>query len=141
MGNEALFRDKPIWKAIFSLAIPAVLTILIMVAHDRIFQPDLPIYRIVAQPANQAIVPCPGAIMGKNAVQIRQIPPQLVQVVIPGAGFLQHENVIQGECGDDLLITAGIPAMHQTVRGDGAVKILQRFHSSACRGRPCRGRR
>lgn len=34
MGNEALFRDKPIWKAIFSLAIPSVLTILIMVIYN-----------------------------------------------------------------------------------------------------------
>lgn len=33
MGNEALFRDKPVWKGIFSLAIPAVLTILIMVIY------------------------------------------------------------------------------------------------------------
>lgn len=33
MGNEALFRDKPVWCAIFSLAIPAVLTILIMVIY------------------------------------------------------------------------------------------------------------
>ncbi len=33
MGNEALFRDKPVWRAIFSLAIPAVLTILIMVIY------------------------------------------------------------------------------------------------------------
>ena len=29
MGSEALFWDKPIWKAIFYLAIPSVLTILI----------------------------------------------------------------------------------------------------------------
>lgn len=34
MGNEALFRDKPIWKAIFSLAIPSVLTILVMVIYN-----------------------------------------------------------------------------------------------------------
>ena len=34
MGNETLFRDKPVWKAIFSLAIPAVLTILIMVIYN-----------------------------------------------------------------------------------------------------------
>lgn len=34
MGNEALFRDKPVWKAIFSLAVPAVLTILIMVIYN-----------------------------------------------------------------------------------------------------------
>lgn len=33
MGNEALFRDKPVWKAIFTLAIPAVLTVLIMVIY------------------------------------------------------------------------------------------------------------
>ncbi len=33
MGNEALFRDKPVWKGIASLAIPAVLTILIMVIY------------------------------------------------------------------------------------------------------------
>lgn len=33
MGNETLFRDKPVWRAIFSLAIPAVLTILIMVIY------------------------------------------------------------------------------------------------------------
>ncbi len=33
MGNEALFRDKPVWKGIVSLAIPAVLTILIMVIY------------------------------------------------------------------------------------------------------------
>lgn len=33
MGNEELFRDRPVWKAIFSLAIPAVLTILIMVIY------------------------------------------------------------------------------------------------------------
>lgn len=34
MGNEALFRDKPVWKAIFALAIPSVLTILIMVIYN-----------------------------------------------------------------------------------------------------------
>lgn len=34
MGNEALFRDKPVWKAIFSLAVPSVLTILIMVIYN-----------------------------------------------------------------------------------------------------------
>ena len=34
MGNEALFRDEPIWKAIFYLAIPSVLTILIMVIYN-----------------------------------------------------------------------------------------------------------
>ena len=34
MGNEALFRDKPIWKAILSLAVPSVLTILIMVVYN-----------------------------------------------------------------------------------------------------------
>lgn len=34
MGNETLFRDKPVWKAIFSLAVPAVLTILIMVIYN-----------------------------------------------------------------------------------------------------------
>lgn len=34
MGNEALFRDKPVWTAIFTLAIPSVLTILIMVIYN-----------------------------------------------------------------------------------------------------------
>lgn len=34
MGNETLFRDKPVWKAIFTLAIPSVLTILIMVLYN-----------------------------------------------------------------------------------------------------------
>ena len=34
MGNETLFRDKPVWKAIFSLAIPSILTILIMVIYN-----------------------------------------------------------------------------------------------------------
>lgn len=34
MGNESLFRDKPVWKAIFSLAVPSILTILIMVLYN-----------------------------------------------------------------------------------------------------------
>lgn len=34
MENEALFRDKPVWRAIVSLAVPAVLTILIMVLYN-----------------------------------------------------------------------------------------------------------
>lgn len=34
MGNEALFRDKPIWKAIMTLVVPSVLTILIMVIYN-----------------------------------------------------------------------------------------------------------
>lgn len=34
MDNEALFRDKPVWQAIFTLAIPSVLTILIMVIYN-----------------------------------------------------------------------------------------------------------
>ena len=33
-GNEALLRDKPIWKAIFSLTIPSVPTILIKVIYN-----------------------------------------------------------------------------------------------------------
>lgn len=34
MKNEALFRDKPVWSAIFSLAIPACITILIMTVYN-----------------------------------------------------------------------------------------------------------
>lgn len=34
MENETLFRDKPVWTAIFSLAIPSVITILIMVVYN-----------------------------------------------------------------------------------------------------------
>lgn len=34
MGNETLFRDKLVWKAIFYLAVPSVLTILIMVIYN-----------------------------------------------------------------------------------------------------------
>lgn len=34
MGNEALFRDKPIWQAIMTLVGPSVLTILIMVIYN-----------------------------------------------------------------------------------------------------------
>lgn len=34
MENETLFRDKPVWTAIFSMAIPAVVTILIMVIYN-----------------------------------------------------------------------------------------------------------
>lgn len=34
MGNEKLFRDEPVWKAICKLAIPAVFTILIMVIYN-----------------------------------------------------------------------------------------------------------
>lgn len=34
MKNEDLFRDKPVWSAIFSLAIPSCITILIMVIYN-----------------------------------------------------------------------------------------------------------
>ena len=34
MKNEALFRDKPIWTAIFSLAVPSCITILIMTIYN-----------------------------------------------------------------------------------------------------------
>ena len=34
MGNEALFRDKPVWRAIIALVVPSVLTILIMVVYN-----------------------------------------------------------------------------------------------------------
>ena len=34
MGNEKLFRDEPVWKAICKLAVPAVFTILIMVLYN-----------------------------------------------------------------------------------------------------------
>ncbi len=34
MRNEVLFRDKPVWTAILTLVIPAVLTILIMVIYN-----------------------------------------------------------------------------------------------------------
>lgn len=34
MGNETIFRDKPVWTAIFSLAVPSALTILIMVIYN-----------------------------------------------------------------------------------------------------------
>lgn len=34
MENEELFRDKTIWRAIFSQAIPSVLTRLIMVIYS-----------------------------------------------------------------------------------------------------------
>lgn len=34
MQNEALFRDKPVWSAILTMAIPSVFTILIMVLYN-----------------------------------------------------------------------------------------------------------
>lgn len=34
MGNEALFRDKPVWTAVFTLAVPSVLAILMMVIRN-----------------------------------------------------------------------------------------------------------
>ena len=34
MQNEALFRDKPVWSAIFSMAIPSVFTILVMIVYN-----------------------------------------------------------------------------------------------------------
>ena len=34
MKNEALFKDKPVWSAIFSLAVPSCITILIMVIYN-----------------------------------------------------------------------------------------------------------
>lgn len=34
MKNEALFRDKPVWTAIFSLAIPSCITIIIMTIYN-----------------------------------------------------------------------------------------------------------
>ena len=34
MKNETLFKDKPVWSAIFSLAVPSCITILIMVIYN-----------------------------------------------------------------------------------------------------------
>lgn len=34
MKNEAIFKDKPVWSAIFSLAVPSCITILIMVIYN-----------------------------------------------------------------------------------------------------------
>ena len=34
MQNESLFRDKPVWSAIFSMAIPSVFTILVMIVYN-----------------------------------------------------------------------------------------------------------
>lgn len=34
MQNESLFRDKPVWFAIFSMAIPSVFTILVMIVYN-----------------------------------------------------------------------------------------------------------
>lgn len=34
MRNEALFRDKPVWSAILTLAVPAVLSILVMLLYN-----------------------------------------------------------------------------------------------------------
>ena len=34
MKNERLFRDEPVWKAIFSLAVPSLLSILVMILYN-----------------------------------------------------------------------------------------------------------
>lgn len=34
MQNEALFRDKPVWRAILTMAVPSVFTILIMIVYN-----------------------------------------------------------------------------------------------------------
>lgn len=34
MQNESLFRDKPVWSAIFSMAIPSVFIILVMIVYN-----------------------------------------------------------------------------------------------------------
>lgn len=34
MQNEALFRDKPVWSAVFSMAVPSVFTVLVMIVYN-----------------------------------------------------------------------------------------------------------
>ena len=34
MKNEALFRDTPVWKAILSMAVPSVFTVLVMIVYN-----------------------------------------------------------------------------------------------------------
>lgn len=34
MGNEALFKERPVWTAILTLAVPSVLSILVMLLYN-----------------------------------------------------------------------------------------------------------
>ena len=51
MKNEALFRDKPVWGAIFSLAVPSCITILIMTIYNMADMLFIGILRDTAQVA------------------------------------------------------------------------------------------
>ncbi len=56
MKNEVLFRDKPVWNAIFSLAIPACITIMIMTIYNMADMFFIGMIRDTAQVAAVSIV-------------------------------------------------------------------------------------
>lgn len=56
MKNEALFKDKPVWSAIFSLAVPSCITILIMIIYNMADMFFIGMLKDTAQVASISIV-------------------------------------------------------------------------------------
>lgn len=136
MNNEALFKDKPVWKAIFSLAVPSVLTILVMIIYNMA---DLFFIRMLGDDTQVAAIAVVGPIFSLATAVATMLGAGGCAVIARFLGAGQREDAktvgslciwavfIFGGLFTAVMLVATTPILHMLGATDDMMKFAARY--------------
>lgn len=136
MNNEALFRDKPVWKAIFSLAVPSVLTILVMIIYNMA---DLFFIRMLGDDTQVAAIAVVGPMFSLATAVATMLGAGGCAVIARFLGAGQREDAktvgslciwavfIFGGLFTAVMLVATAPILHMLGATDDMMKFAARY--------------
>lgn len=138
MGNETLFRDKPIWNAIFSLVVPSVITILIMVIYNMA---DMVFIGMLGEDTQVAAIAVVGPVFSLANAVATMLGAGGCAVIARFLGAKERENArtvgslcVWGAIAFGILFTASmLMAMNSILRYLGATEDMMGFSAAYMR--------
>ena len=109
-NSEALFRDKPVWQAIFSLVGPSILSVLVMVVYNMTDLFFIGLLRDTAQTAAVSLVSPVFTLVSAGAT-VLGMGGCAVAAASLGAGDVQDVRTVSSLCGWCAVLTGAVLAV------------------------------
>ena len=109
-NSEALFRDKPVWQAIFSLVGPSILSVLVMVVYNMTDLFFIGLLRDTAQTAAVSLVSPVFTLVSAGAT-VLGMGGCAVAASSLGAGDVQDVRTVSSLCGWCAVLTGAVLAV------------------------------
>lgn len=115
-NSEALFRDKPVWQAIFSLVGPSILSVLVMVVYNMTDLFFIGLLRDTAQTAAVSLVSPVFTLVSAGAT-VLGMGGCAVAAASLGAGDVQDVRTVSSLCGWCAILVGAVLALGLNLAG------------------------